>query len=140
MTEAVRLAHWPHRVFGSMFGIFVVIAAALGGLGIYSVMAYSVGMRTREIGVRIALGASRAEILRLVLSRGFAQTALGLVLGLALAIFVTRGLRTLLVEVTATDPVTYCAVATFQAAVALLACWIPAKRAVAVDPVRALRE
>ncbi len=139
MREVLRLARWPYRVFGSMFGIFGLVAAGLAGLGIYSVMAYSVAMRTQEIGLRMALGATGADIRGMVVSRGLRQVAVGLTIGLAGAVVVTRGLRALLVDVSATDPATFLSVAAFQTALALLACWLPARRAARVDPLEALR-
>lgn len=139
MTEVLRLEHWPHRVFGSMFAILGLVAAALAGLGVYSVMAYSVGMRTQEIGLRMALGATAADIRGMVVLRGLRQVALGLVIGLTGAVVLTRGLRALLVHVSPTDPATFFAVAAFQTALALLACWLPARRAARVDPFEAIR-
>ena len=134
MTEAMRLEHWPHRVFGSMFAILGLVAAALAGLGVYSVMAYSVGMRTQEMGLRMALGATGADIRGMVVSRGLRQVAVGLAIGLTGAAAVTRQLRALLVDVPATDPAAYFAMAAFLAGIALLACWVPARRAARVDP------
>ena len=140
MREVVRLAEWPCRVFGSMFAILGLVASALAGLGVYSVMAYSVGMRTREIGMRMALGATGSNIRAMVVARGLHQVALALAIGLTGALALTRGLSALLVGVSASDPLTFVGVASLQTALALLACYLPARRAARVDPVQALRE
>jgi predicted permease len=130
---------WPFRVFGMLFSAFALIALALSTVGIYGVMAYSVNQRTQEIGVRIAPGASGGSILALVLRRGLGQLAAGLVLGLAGAYGVTRVLQRVLVQVSATDPLTFASLSALLTVVAVLACWIPARRAMRVDPVVALR-
>ncbi|MCC6862104.1 MAG: FtsX-like permease family protein [Bryobacterales bacterium] len=139
MAEVIRAARWPHRVFGSLFGILGLAAAALAGLGVYSVMARSVAMRAHEIGLRMALGATGADIRGMVLARGVRQVALGLLIGFAGARAVTRALGSLLVGVSPSDPATYCAMGAFQAALALAACWLPARRAARVDPLETLR-
>jgi ABC-type antimicrobial peptide transport system permease subunit len=103
------------------------------------VLSGSVAERTREIGVRAALGASRRSILALVLRSGLGLTGLGLLLGLAGAVLATRGIEAMLFRVTRLDPVTYFGVLVLLAGVALLACWIPARRAMGVDPATTLR-
>jgi putative ABC transport system permease protein len=122
-----------------VLGVFAALALVLASVGIYGVIAYSVTQRTQEFGIRIALGASRRDILRLVLSQGTRLTLLGISLGIVAALVVTRLMATLLYGISATDPVTFTAVALLLALVALAACYIPAQRATRVDPIVALR-
>jgi predicted permease len=115
------------------------IALVLGSLGIYSVIAYVVSQRTREIGVRMALGATRRDISRMVLGEGLAITSLGIAVGLAGALALTRLMLALLYGVSPTDPATFVAVPALLAGVALLATWVPARRAARVEPLVAIR-
>jgi ABC-type antimicrobial peptide transport system permease subunit len=108
-------------------------------MGLYGVMASSVAQRTREIGIRMALGAGRRDVLRLALSQGMRFVLLGVVFGTAASLAVTRLMKSLLFGLSATDPVTYGGVAVLLATVALLACWIPARRSTKVDPMVALQ-
>jgi ABC-type antimicrobial peptide transport system permease subunit len=108
-------------------------------VGIYGVISYTVGRRTREVGIRLTLGASPADVLRLILTQGIGLTAVGLVFGAAGAILLTRSLSSLLFEVSPLDLPTWTGVAAALFAAALAACWVPARRAMRVDPVRALR-
>jgi putative ABC transport system permease protein len=130
---------WPYRVFGSLFAIFAVIALVMSAVGLYAVMAYSVTQRTTEIGVRMALGAEGRQVSWLILKRGLWQMGLGLTLGLAGAFGLSRVLRTLLVQVTPTDPVTFSTITAILMVVTIAACLIPARRATRVDPLVALR-
>jgi ABC-type antimicrobial peptide transport system permease subunit len=130
---------WPYRVFGSLFAIFAVIALVMSAVGLYAVMAYSVTQRTTEIGVRMALGAEGRQVSWLILKRGLWQMGLGLTLGLAGAFGLSRVLRTLLVQVTPTDPVTFSTITAILTLVTIAACLIPARRATRVDPLVALR-
>ena len=120
-------------------GVFAGLALLLAGLGIYSVIAYSVAQRTRELGIRMALGAQQNDVLRLVLGQGMKLALFGLALGVVASVALTRLMTSLLFGVSATDPLTFVAVAFLLAAVALLACWLPARRATKVDPMIALR-
>jgi predicted permease len=122
-----------------MLGIAGAMALLLGTVGLYGVIAYSVSQRTREIGVRMALGAQRKDVLSLVLGEGMWVILIGLAIGLAASLGLTRFLSSLLVGVTATDPLTFAGVAILLAVSALAACYMPARRAVLVDPMLALR-
>jgi ABC-type antimicrobial peptide transport system permease subunit len=124
-------------LFASVFGLLALVLAASG---IYGVVAYRTQLRTHEIGIRVALGASRSDVLRLVLLQGLRLTAIGLVLGLTLSFVLTRFLRGLLYGVSANDPFTVICGLAVLAAIAVLACYLPAQRAMRVDPVTAIRE
>ncbi len=139
LEDALWFRNWRHRVFGALFAIFAGIALLLAALGLYAVIAHSVSQRTREIGVRLALGASTGDILGLVFRQGMLQLAAGLAAGLAAALALTDTLRALLVGVTPADPLTFAAVALALALAGALGCAIPARRALGVDPVVALR-
>jgi putative ABC transport system permease protein len=123
-------------MLASLFGI---AAAFLVCLGIYGLLAYSVAQRQREIGIRMALGAERADVLRMVIGQGLKLVLIGVVIGVAAALALTRFLASLLYGITPTDPLTFIAVSLILIAVALAACYIPACRAANVDPMVALR-
>jgi predicted permease len=127
------------RSITSLFTAFAGLALILGVIGIYGVISFFVGQRTREIGIRIAMGAQRRDVLKLVVHEGLSLTLAGIVAGLLSAFALTRFLGTLLYGVSATDPLDFAAVATLFACVALAACYIPARRAMRVDPLVALR-
>jgi ABC-type antimicrobial peptide transport system permease subunit len=122
-----------------MLGIAGTMALTLGIIGIYGVMSYTVSQRKREIGIRLALGAQVGDVLRIVLRQGTKLALVGVVIGIAAAFALTRLMTNLLFGVTAHDPLTFVAVAALLILVALLACYIPARRATLVDPIVALR-
>jgi len=127
------------RIGGTFVGAFGLLALVLAAVGSYGVMSYTTKQRTHEIGVRMALGAGREDILRLILGQGMVLVLLGLALGLGLSFAVTRFMKTVLLGVSATDTLTFSAVALLLGAVILLACAIPARRAMRVDPTHSLR-
>jgi putative ABC transport system permease protein len=139
MSEVVAKSMVQPRFLSLLLATFSGIALFLAAIGIYGVMAYSVAQRTQEIGVRMALGAQRLHVLRLIFSQGFGLLMIGTVIGVAGAFGLTRLLRTLLFEITPTDPLTYSGVVGLLVIVAFLACYIPARRATKVDPLVALR-
>jgi putative ABC transport system permease protein len=139
MSQRVAAASAWTRFYLLLLGIFAVVALALAAIGIYGVMSYTVLQGAREIGIRMALGAQSSDALGLVIRRGMLLTGIGLAAGLAGAFAITRIMKTLLYGITATDPVTFVAVPLALAACALLACYLPARRAARVDPMSALR-
>ncbi len=134
-----QIASFPQRIAGTFVGAFGLVALILAAVGIYGVTAYTTRQRTHEIGIRMALGASKQDILRLVLGQGLRLTLAGVGLGLAVSFAVTRYLGTLLLGVTSTDALTFSSVVILLCAVALLACFIPASRAMRLHPTVALR-
>jgi putative ABC transport system permease protein len=127
------------RSYTLLLGLFATLALALAAIGIYGVMAYAVTQRTHEIGIRLALGAKRADVFRLVVGRGLWITLLGVAVGLGGTFMLTRVLTGLLFEVAPTDPAILAGGSAILAGVALLACYLPARRAMRVDPMIALR-
>ena len=123
-----------------LLGTFAAVALLLAASGLYGVLSYGVTQRSREIGLRIALGASAGAVVRMIVRRGLTLAGLGLVAGMALAAGATRALSTLLYGVGAADPATFGLVLALLGLVALSACWVPAMRAARVDPMTALRQ
>ena len=128
------------RLYTALFAVFAGLTLGLAALGIYGTIAYSVGLRTRELGIRLALGAQRGSVFRLVLQQGVWLVALGLVLGLGTAVALAHLMRSLVYGIEPTDPATLASVSLLLAVVALLAAYLPARRATAIDPLEALRE
>ncbi|HEY6304861.1 MAG TPA: ABC transporter permease [Candidatus Angelobacter sp.] len=139
LQSQVEFASVTERIAGTFVGAFGVLALVLAAVGIYGVIAYTTRQRTREIGIRMAIGAQAGDIRRLILGQGLRLTAIGLGVGLAVSLALTRFLRTLVFGVTTTDAFTFVSVALLLCMVALAACYIPARRAMKVDPVIALR-
>jgi ABC-type antimicrobial peptide transport system permease subunit len=130
----------PQRMGATLFGVFSLLAVTLAAIGIYGVASYVAALRTRELGIRIALGADRARIRALVLREGSIPVAAGLAAGIAIAAIASRTAAAFLRGVPPRDPLTYAAVVVLLGTIALVATWIPARRAAALDPVRALRQ
>lgn len=139
IEEVMRYALWGPRTGAALMSVFGALALLLTSLGIYAVMTHAVGQRTREIGIRIAVGAQSAAVLGLVLRRGLAVVTLGLAAGLGASYGLTRYVGSFLFEVKPTDPITFSIIAALLTAVAMFACYVPARRATRVDPLIALR-
>jgi predicted permease len=139
LTEAVDQREWFLHLFTRLFSGFAGIALLMASIGLYAVIAHATGSRTQEIGVRMALGADARSIMLLVMKRGLLQIAAGLALGLGAAYPVTRLMASLPIGVSSSNPMIFLMVATVLAAVGVFACWLPARRAAALDPVKAIR-
>ncbi|MCC6536612.1 MAG: ABC transporter permease [Bryobacterales bacterium] len=140
LDEALGKQRWMLLVFGALFFSFAAIGLVIASVGIYAVVAQAAARRTREIGIRMALGATARAIMGMTLGRGAQQLGLGLVLGLAGALAVTRLMKDLLFRVSPQDPAVFVSVTALLLVVGLFACWLPARRAAALHPVQALRE
>lgn len=139
LEDATAQSLWFVRVFGTMFMIFGFVALFLASVGLYAVMSFSVSRRTREVGIRMALGAQGADVVRLIFGQGALQLGIGMTAGLALAFGISQLLTVVLFQVQPRDPVVFGGVAVVLIGVGLLACFVPAKRATRVDPLVALR-
>jgi predicted permease len=139
LQQVIDRAGFFYKVFATLFAIFGVAALVLATVGIYGVNAFAVQLRTQEIGIRMALGAQKRDVLKLILRQGLVQIVLGLTLGLVAAWFLARLLSFILVGLSPDDPATFGGVCLFLAAVALFACWVPARRASRTDPLVAIR-
>jgi ABC-type antimicrobial peptide transport system permease subunit len=128
------------RLQTSLLALFALLALALAAIGIFGVVHYTVSERTREIGVRMALGATPGSVMRLILGQGMRTAAIGIVIGVAASLAWTRLLSSQLFGIESNDPVTFSAVSLLLALVGVGACWLAGRRALRVDPVRALRE
>ncbi|HYK87869.1 MAG TPA: FtsX-like permease family protein [Acidobacteriota bacterium] len=140
MDEIVRNSLASRRFSMFLLGIFAGLALVLSSIGVYGVISYLVGQRSHEIGIRMALGAQRADVLRLMLGEGLRMAGVGVLIGLGVAFGITRLMSNMLFGVKATDPLTFAGVAVILSAVAFAASFIPARRATRVDPIVALRE
>ncbi|NLG63554.1 MAG: FtsX-like permease family protein [Candidatus Cloacimonetes bacterium] len=139
LQDAIDQSYWFYSVFGVLFMVFGGAALFLAGVGLYGVMATSVAQRTREVGVRMALGAQARDVLTMVLRQGMSQIAIGIALGLGIAAALGNLLSLVLYQVNPRDPVVFASIITFLVMAALLACFVPARRATRVDPNIALR-
>jgi ABC-type antimicrobial peptide transport system permease subunit len=139
MTARVAAASAQAQLSAMLFALFGAVALSLAVVGIYGVMSFAVAQRTREIGIRMALGADRGSVLRLVIGEGIGLAAIGATVGLVAALGLSRVLGTLLYELKPTDPMTYAAIGVLLGAAAVTASWIPARRASRVNPTEALR-
>nr|MDQ6925767.1 FtsX-like permease family protein [Candidatus Eremiobacteraeota bacterium] len=139
MTDVVNASLADRQLYAGVLGAFGAAALTLAAAGVYAVLAYAVARRRREMGVRMALGARGADIVRLVVREGAVLAGIGVVAGIAGAALLTRALRTVLYGVTAADPVSFALAAAALTGVALFAAWLPARRAARVDPAIALR-
>ena len=128
------------RLNSMLLGVFALLALLIAGIGIYGVLAYSVSQRTREIGLRMAIGAQPGNVVLLVVGQGLKMALMGIGVGLLTALAMGRVVASLLYGVPARDPMTYCAVAVVLSLVALVACAVPARRAARIDPIIALRQ
>jgi len=139
LNEHMRLSLFPAKIAATVLGVFGLVALMLSAIGIYGITSYSVAQRTREIGIRMALGAQLGDVLKLVLTNGVRLTLIGVAIGLLGAYLVTRAITSVLYGVSAKDPLTFVFISLLLVAVALLACFVPARRATKVNPLIALR-
>jgi putative ABC transport system permease protein len=140
MAEVVRRTRGPWQFTMRVFSIFGAVALALAVIGLFSLVTNAVNQRTREIGVRMALGASRSDVVRLLVSQAASPAVVGIAIGLAAGILVTRVLSNLLFDTSPTDPTAFALVAALLGIVAGLASYLPARRAASVDPLAVLRD
>jgi len=140
LEESARTGNMFELIESTFASVFAVLALILAGSGIYGVMAYRTQLRTHEIGIRVALGASRTDVLRMILLQGLRMTAIGLVLGLGISLLLTRILHGLLFGVSATDPLTILSVTGVLLLVGIAATYVPALKAMHTDPVTAIRQ
>ena len=135
----MKLALFPSKVAASVLGVFGLVALMLAAIGVYGITSYAVAQRTHEIGIRLALGAQLSDVLKLVIRQGFILTIIGAAIGLLGAFVATRAITSVLYGVSATDPLTFVFVSGLLIVVALIASYVPARRATKVEPLVALR-
>jgi putative ABC transport system permease protein len=140
MTQTIGTSLYVLRLGAWLLTAFAGLALLLAALGVYGVLAFAIARRTREIGIRMALGANRSQVFRLVIREGMRLVGIGLVTGMAAGLYGAAALRAFLFDVSVRDPRTFIVVPAILATVALLACYLPARRAVRVDPMVALRD
>jgi putative ABC transport system permease protein len=140
MEQIVAQSVAARRFSMLLLTIFALVALALASLGIYGLLSYAVSQRAREIGVRMALGAQSGDVVKLVIGQGMKLALIGVTIGLIASLALTRTMKTLLFGISATDPVTFAAIALLLTFVALLACFVPARRATTIDPLTTLRQ
>jgi putative ABC transport system permease protein len=139
LADNIDISLFPARFGAVLVGVFGFLALLIASIGIYGVMSYGVSERTHEMGIRMALGARGSDVLRLVISQGMWLALIGVAIGAGLALAVTRVVQNYLYDVSVTDPLTFIGIALLLIGVALLACYVPARRATRVDPLEALR-
>lgn len=139
LTDVISFALLPAKAGAALFSLFGVIALALATVGLYGVMSYMVSQRTHEIGIRMAIGAKKHDVLKLIMKQGLTLTLIGIAIGIVISLGFTRVLRVLLYDVSPSDPLTFISIAVLLVTVATLAILIPARRAMKVDPMVALR-
>src|SRR5262249_46987318 len=139
MNASIEQSYWQQALYGKMFTVFAAIALVLAAVGVYGVISYAVSQRTQEIGVRVALGAQRRDVFRLIVGHGALLGGIGIAIGLGGALGVTGFLRSLLFGVSPFDPLSFVAVSALLCSISLVASYLPARRAARVDPVEALR-
>jgi len=140
MTQTIGTSLYAPRMGAVLLSIFGALALALASLGVYGVRAFSIARRTRELGIRVALGADKARVFSLVIREGMWLVGIGLVIGLGGGLYASRVVKSFLVGVGARDPATFAGAPLVLCLVALLACYLPARRAMRVDPIVALRD
>ena len=140
LQDVVTTSVGPERVSMFLLGLFALIALFLASVGLYGVVAYSVSQRTQEIGVRMAIGAQGRDVMRMIVGGGMKLALIGVAIGIAGALALARVVSTMLYEVTPFDPISYTVTPVLLLVVAVLACYIPARRAMRIDPILALRQ
>jgi putative ABC transport system permease protein len=140
MTSILASSIWQQRLWTAVLWVFAAIAVALALVGIHGILAWSVRQRSRELGIRVALGAQRRSVVALVLRHGMTLAFIGILVGVAASAALTRTLSTLLFGVASTDPVTWISVSLALPVVCAVACYVPARRAAAIDPIAVLKQ